>query len=162
MLSLAHIVHPLALLVQAPSHLLSFAVVAENAAQFSKKNMSAAMTRYVNSSDDEDSEATNKKGTFAVLLASITRFLRVRLGIPHLSEAVVENINCEASQKLITHDFFFPGHWYFRAKPSDVQSKGHTEWVAVVPMLDQDGMIVFREEPLTDPTLLFEDKEAEL
>ena len=125
-LSLAHIVYPLALLAQAPMHLLSFAVAPENAAQFKKDNMSPAMTRYMNSAGDE-ADGSNKKGKLAVILASITRFLRVKMGIPHLSEALVENISCEASCRMVTHDHYFAGNWFFRHKPADVSRRGHTE-----------------------------------
>lgn len=161
LLSVAHIIHTMSLLCLAPAFLLNFAVVLESATQNKKNKMSPAMKAYLSSAtSDVDSgcDVKNKRGKFALLLSSLARFLRARYKIPHLSEAVTENILCEATRKTDTHDMFFSGHWFYREIPisGPALTRGHTEWVAVTPSVNEDGIMSYPTHIPTDPTSLFE------
>jgi hypothetical protein len=158
-MTVTHIVHSLCLIQLAPVHLLNFAIMSPNANQFKKKNLSGALREFL--ATDEDTECTKKTERNSVLLASLTRYLRVTCECPHLSQATAENILCEATRKSETYDLFYAGHWFHREVPANInmeKSKGHTDWVAVFPIIDTSGELSYKCDKRIDPMELFVDE----
>jgi hypothetical protein len=164
-LSVAHIVHTLCLIGMAPMFLLSFAVILDTATQNKRKQMSPTMVSYLSASSgigtsSDSTDSNDKKGKFATLLSSLTRYLRDRCNIRHLNEGTAENILCEASRSNPAHDLFFGGNWLYRElPPSDGPiARGHTNWVAIIPCVDDRGNLFCKRKEPTDAMSLFEDE----
>jgi len=155
-MTVSHAIHALGLVNIAPSYLLEYATFSPSATQFQTKNMSRTLRAYLGPNAKKDKEVGPKSDRFATLLTSLTRALQAKTNNPNISEAMAENLLCEASRSTVAYDLFLPGQCLYRKPPTNDNTRGQEPWLAIFPIVDNQGFLSYITEEQTDITKLFE------
>lgn len=156
-LSSCHMLHSLCLLGVAPQYMLDYAIVSLTATHnrpCRMKKESPALYNYLHGKDGSDGGSAVKQ-KMSTVLASVTRYIRVLVDRPELTEATGENIKCEAIRKTVAYDLCFAGQGFYRRT---VDAEGVVRWVVVYPILEgaglhedeTDAVLSFAVEPIQD------------
>lgn len=159
--SVQHVKDTLALLGLIPAFYLDFAVISASVSHNQKGNdKSELMQAYLDSdmcdenpqdTDRKKSGGSTRRAKFSVTLSAIARWLRDMESQPHLTEAVAENIACEAKRTSTVYDFWTAGAPLFRKMmPVDDPNDSEPRWYMLTPMLREVAFADGDDAPLGD------------